>query len=202
MKIFILFPLLLLLPSLCAVMISGDLMGDGDLPTANLYSSGSGDPAPAYLSTSTDAIFGSYSLRVQAGTRINGGGTLGGIAKGMPALTAGKRYMFTYYAKSLTGPQSQYLSFQNGNGDSNSLSHGVTFTTQWAEYSYTTVLNVPKSTLYMWPTSAAGTVFLIDNIRIYEVSEDIPLGLEVNVPEPASVLLLGMAAILLLYRKK
>ncbi len=189
--------------SLWAVPLTGDLIGDGDLPSANLYSSGGGDSAPANLSTSTDAALGLYSLRVQAGTVINGGGTLGGICKALPTMTANKRYTFTYWAKALTTPFTLHFSFQSGNGDENSLSHNVTLSNEWQEYSFTAVLNVARPVFYTWP-DRVGATYLIDSIRLYEVSTDTLTGFIVcpPVPEPYSILLIALGLTMLGLRRK
>lgn len=188
-KLFFLMILCLFSVSAFAAFISSNLVNDPDLPTANLYSSGPGDSAPANLSSSTDAIFGQYSLRVQSGTIANGGGTLGGMVKSMPSLIAGKRYSFMYWAKALTTPFSQTFSFQSGGGDSNNMSHSVTLNQNWQEYSYTVVLDAAKPVFYTWAHQIGG-VYLIDNIRVYEVSADVPIGLAVNTPEPCTLLFL------------
>lgn len=188
----IFFLLLFYTVSASAAFLSVDLINDPDLPVANLYSSGPGDPAPANLSSSTDAIWGQYSLRVQGGTLANGGGTLGGMVKSMPTLIAGKRYSFMYWAKALTTPFSEYFSFQSGGGDTNNMCHGIPVIQEWREYSYTVVLDVAKPVFYTW-ANLSGAVLLIDNIRVYEVSNDTPLGLSVNtIPEPGTIVFFFM----------
>ena len=176
-KIFPFFFLLLFSSFTFAAYISGDLINDPDLPSANLYSAGG--TTPANISASTDAILGEYSLRVQAGTILNGGGTYGGICKAMPSLTAGKIYTFIYWAKALNSTFSEYFSFQSGSGDQNNMSHAAPLSLEWREYSYTVLLNIAKPVFYAYP-SAGGATILIDNIRVYEVSSDTPTGLFIN----------------------
>ena len=177
--------------TISGVPIGSDIINDPDTPSAGLYSSGSGDSQPANLSSNTDAAVGDYSLRVQSGTVRNGGGTFGGFAKSIPTMEVGKRYSIVYWAKALTAPFTQTFSIQNGSGDTNNLSHSVSLTNEWQEFTYTNVLNIYKYIMYSWGDN--GSVMLIDNIRIFEVSDDTPSGLQITsviVPEAKNFYLL------------
>jgi hypothetical protein len=163
-----------------ALGYGADLLQDGDLTPAVIYPSAAGDTSPAAISSSTDvpnSSFGSQSLQVKTGSVMGPGGTYGGFNRPIDAskLQAGKRYLLSYYIKSLSpGSYMLRVSNQNGNGDENTLSHSVYVTQNWQYIQHVATLDAPKIHLYGWTQDACNVqqpnkVFLVDGMRLEPV---------------------------------
>ncbi len=127
-------------------------------------------------STSYGAVIGSGVLYLKSSVTVNGGGTYGGAYKILPAMTAGKTYTMSYWAKGITGGGALHFSVQNGAGDENCLAHSSTISTTWQKFTKTCVLDLVKNTVYIWggngPYGGSPQFeWLIDGFQLVEGTE-------------------------------
>ncbi|HEY3358619.1 MAG TPA: hypothetical protein VGQ83_35555 [Polyangia bacterium] len=156
----------------------GDFEGgtDGFMLYGNADGSVTSGPAYGYVNTA--------GLRVKASATVNGGGTYGGAYRPMPALTAGKTYTVSYWARGIANYSAYkiYFSNQTGNGLQNCLFHGITLTASWQRYSQTCTLDVVRPDLY-WYSYQANAEWAIDGLAIEEAPAATEFGLLANAIE-------------------
>lgn len=153
--------------------VSGPIQVIKDLPTNLWRTNGDFESntegfmvyPPGLFSRNGSAYQGANSLEIKSGGAHNAGGTYGGASAVMPALTLGKLYTFSFWAKNSANAGQVTVSVQSGAGDQNCLSFSFAPTSQWQQYSKTCRLDLIKDQVFFWSSNANGS-FLVDNIKV------------------------------------
>ena len=151
---------------------------------------GSNPPPNNYRRIVLDAD-DNYCLELQSGKYRNGGGVYGVTYIGPPEkLKPGTRYRISFKAKVIKGTMQDgvlttyfQIHNQSGNGDGNNLSHNFKIVgTEWKTYTHEVMLNIHKSTMYMWMGGPEQGIRL-DDFKLQEMTPNSSFVVTDNMPD-------------------